>query len=59
MMPNAESSHKITQIITTAFKIVLIEPAIGTYVLINQSKNPITTNTIMMVIIDIFKILFK
>jgi len=39
-------SHKTTQITTTAFKIDLIDPAIGMKRLTNQSRTPTTIRTI-------------
>jgi len=44
--PNMFSSHKTTQITTTAFKIDLIVPCIGMKRLTSHSKTPTTTKTI-------------
>jgi hypothetical protein len=46
MMPNADKSHNITAITTTAFRMVLIGRAMGIYALIKPSKTPTITNTI-------------
>jgi hypothetical protein len=45
MMPNTDKSHTITAIMTTAFRMDLIEPAMGIYVLIKPSKTPTIINT--------------
>jgi len=39
-------SHKTTAITTTAFKIDLIDPAIGTKLFTSQSRTPTTTRAI-------------
>lgn len=45
--PKTFRSHKTTAMITTAFKIVLMEPAIGINRLINQRITPTTIRTTM------------
>jgi hypothetical protein len=43
--PKTLRSHKTTTMITTAFKIDLMEPAIGMYELMSQRITPTTTKT--------------
>jgi len=45
MSPKTLRSHKTTAMITTAFKIDLMEPAIGMYELTSQRSTPTTTKT--------------
>jgi predicted secreted protein len=42
MSPKTLRSHKTTTMITTAFKIILMEPAIGMYELTSQRRTPTT-----------------
>jgi hypothetical protein len=42
MSPKMLRSHKTTAITTTAFKIILMEPAIGMYELTSQRRTPTT-----------------
>lgn len=51
-IPNACRSHKITTIMTTAFKMDLIELAIGIYVLMRPSITPTIIRTTRIVIND-------
>jgi hypothetical protein len=46
MSPKTLRSHKTTTMTTTAFKIDLMEPAIGMYELTSQRRTPTTTRTI-------------
>jgi len=46
MTPKMFSSHKTTPITTTAFKMDLIDPAIGMKLLTSHSKTPTTIRTI-------------
>ena len=45
MSPKTLRSHKTTAMITTAFKIDLMEPAMGMYELTSQRRTPTTTKT--------------
>jgi len=45
MIPNMFRSHKTTPITTTAFKMDLIDPAIGMKLFTNQSSTPIPIKT--------------
>jgi len=45
MSPKTVKSHKTTAMITTAFKIDLMDPAIGMYALTSQRRIPTTTRT--------------
>jgi hypothetical protein len=45
MSPKTLRSHKTTAMMTTPFKIDLIEPAIGMYELTSQRRTPTTTKT--------------
>jgi hypothetical protein len=45
MSPKTLRSHKTTAMTTTAFKIDLIEPAMGMYELTSQRRTPTTTRT--------------
>jgi hypothetical protein len=45
MSPKTVRSHKTTAMTTTAFKIALMEPAIGMYELTSQRRTPTTTRT--------------
>jgi len=45
MSPKTLRSHKTTAMTTTAFKIVLMEPAIGMYELTSQRRTPTTIKT--------------
>jgi hypothetical protein len=45
MSPKTVRSQMTTAMITTAFKIDLMEPAIGMYELTSQSRTPTTTKT--------------
>ena len=43
MSPKTLKSHKTTAMMTTAFKIDLMDPAIGMYELTSQRRTPTTT----------------
>ncbi|MFA4901330.1 MAG: hypothetical protein WC600_01155 [Desulfobaccales bacterium] len=45
MSPKTLKSHKTTAMTTTAFKIDLMEPAIGMYELTSQRRTPTTIKT--------------
>jgi hypothetical protein len=45
MSPKTLRSHKTTAMTTTAFKIDLMDPAIGMYELTSQRRTPTTTKT--------------
>jgi len=46
MSPKTLKSHKTTTMMTTAFKIDLMEPAMGMYALMSQRITPTTTKTL-------------
>lgn len=46
--PKADSNHKITQMMTTALRIVLIDPAIGIKLLISHKRKPTITKTMII-----------
>jgi hypothetical protein len=50
MSPKTLRSHKTTTMITTAFKIDLMEPAMGMYELMSQRITPTTTKTTITLI---------
>jgi hypothetical protein len=63
MSPKTVRSHKTTAMTTTAFKIDLMEPAIGMYELTSQRRIPTTTRTTTTwtkgMIYSFFKLMFK